>query len=126
MKLLAIDGNSIINRAFYGIRLLTTKDGKYTNAVYGFINILNRLVDMHNPDGIAVAFDVKKPTFRHKEYAEYKAGRHATPEELLSQFAPLKEWLSAMGYHVIECEGYEADDILGTLADMCEKTGMNV
>ena len=123
MKLLAIDGNSIINRAFYGIRLLTTKDGKYTNAVYGFINILNRLKEMHNPDGIAVAFDVKKPTFRHKEYAEYKAGRHATPEELLSQFAPLKEWLAAMGYHVLECEGFEADDILGTLADICEKAG---
>ncbi len=123
MKLLAIDGNSIINRAFYGIRLLTTKDGKYTNAVYGFINILNRLKELHQPDGIAVAFDVKKPTFRHEKYAEYKAGRHATPEELLSQFAPLKEWLSAMGYTVIECAGFEADDILGTLADMCEKTG---
>lgn len=123
MKLLAIDGNSIINRAFYGIRLLTTKDGRYTNAVYGFIAILNRLIEMHSPDGIAVAFDVKKPTFRHEKYAEYKAGRHATPEELLSQFAPLKEWLTAMGYHVIECPGYEADDILGTLADMCEKTG---
>ena len=123
MKLLAIDGNSIINRAFYGIRLLTTKDGKYTNAVYGFINILNRLKELHQPDGIAVAFDVKKPTFRHEKYAEYKAGRHATPEELLSQFAPLKEWLIAMGYSVIECAGYEADDILGTLADMCEKTG---
>ncbi len=123
MKLLAIDGNSIINRAFYGIRLLTTKDGKYTNAVYGFINILNRLNEMHNPDGIAVAFDVKKPTFRHEKYAEYKAGRHATPEELLEQFAPLKEWLAAMGYTVIECAGFEADDILGTLADMCEKAG---
>ena len=123
MKLLAIDGNSIINRAFYGIRLLTTKDGQYTNAVYGFINILNRLCEMHQPDGIAVAFDVKKPTFRHEKYAEYKAGRHATPEELLSQFAPLKAWLTAMGYTVIECEGYEADDILGTLAAMCESAG---
>ena len=123
MKMLAIDGNSIINRAFYGIRLLTTKDGKYTNAVYGFINILNRLIEMHNPDSVAVAFDIKKPTFRHKEYAEYKAGRHATPEELLSQFAPLKEWLNAMGYHVLECEGFEADDILGTLANMCEQAG---
>ncbi|MBQ1186469.1 MAG: DNA polymerase I [Clostridia bacterium] len=123
MKLLAIDGNSIINRAFYGIRLLTTKDGKYTNAVYGFINILNRLKELHNPDGIAVAFDVKKPTFRHEKYAEYKAGRHATPEELLEQFAPLKEWLTAMGYTVIECPGFEADDILGTLAGVCENSG---
>ncbi len=122
MKLLAIDGNSIINRAFYGIKLLTTKDGRYTNAVYGFINILNRLKEAEQPDGIAVAFDLKKPTFRHEKYAEYKAGRHATPPELLEQFAPLKEWLRAMGYTVIECERYEADDILGTLADLCQKT----
>lgn len=123
MKLLAIDGNSIINRAFYGIKLLTTKDGRFTNAVYGFITILNRLREAEEPDGIAVAFDVKKPTFRHEKYAEYKAGRHATPPELLEQFAPLKEWLRAMGYAVIECEGFEADDILGTLATLCEKTG---
>lgn len=123
MKLLAIDGNSIINRAFYGIRLLTTKDGRFTNAVYGFINILNRLREAEQPDGIAVAFDLKKPTFRHLKYAEYKAGRHATPPELLEQFAPLKDWLRAMGYTVIECEGYEADDILGTLAEACEKSG---
>ena len=123
MKLLAIDGNSIINRAFYGIRMLTTKQGVYTNAIYGFINILNRLKDAEQPDGIAVAFDLKKPTFRHEKYPEYKAGRHATPPELLSQFAPLKKWLTLMGYSVIECEGYEADDILGTLADECEKTG---
>ena len=123
MKLLAIDGNSIINRAFYGIKLLTTKDGRFTNAVYGFINILNRLKETEQPDGIAVAFDLKAPTFRHLKYAEYKAGRHATPPELLEQFAPLKEWLRAMGYSVIECEGYEADDILGTLAEACEKSG---
>ena len=123
MKLLAIDGNSIINRAFYGIKLLSTKDGKFTNAVYGFINILNKLKETEHPDGIAVAFDVKKPTFRHEKYAEYKAGRHATPPELLEQFAPLKEWLTLMGYKVIECPGFEADDILGTLADMCEKSG---
>ncbi len=123
MKLLAIDGNSIINRAFYGIKLLTTKDGRFTNAVYGFITILNRLREAEEPDGIAVAFDVKKPTFRHEKYAEYKAGRHATPPELLEQFAPLKEWLRAMGYTVIECEGFEADDILGTLATLCENTG---
>ena len=123
MKLLAIDGNSIINRAFYGIKLLTTKDGRFTNAVYGFITILNRLREAEAPDGIAVAFDLKKPTFRHEKYAEYKAGRHATPPELLEQFTPLKDWLRAMGYTVIECEGYEADDILGTLATMCENTG---
>ncbi len=123
MKLLAIDGNSIINRAFYGIRLLSTKDGRFTNAVYGFISILNRLRETENPDGIAVAFDLKKPTFRHEKYAEYKAGRHATPPELLEQFAPVKQWLTLMGYHVLECEGYEADDILGTLAEACEKNG---
>lgn len=123
MKLLAIDGNSIINRAFYGIKLLTTKSGRYTNAVYGFINILNRLIADENPDGVAVAFDLKKPTFRHLKYPEYKAGRHATPPELLEQFAPLKEWLTAMGYAVLECEGFEADDILGTLAHACEKSG---
>ncbi len=123
MKLLAIDGNSIINRAFYGIKLLTTKDGRYTNAVYGFINILNRLRELENPDGIAVAFDLRKPTFRHEKYSEYKAGRHAMPQELASQFPPLKEWLVAMGYKVIECEGYEADDILGTLARMSEESG---
>lgn len=122
MKLLAIDGNSIINRAFYGIKLLTTKDGRYTNAVYGFINILNRLKELENPDGIAVAFDLRKPTFRHQKYAEYKAGRHAMPDELASQFSPLKEWLVAMGYKVIECEGYEADDILGTFARLCEES----
>ncbi len=121
MKILAIDGNSIINRAFYGIRLLSTKDGKFTNAVYGFISILNRLREMEAPDGIVVAFDLKKPTFRHEKYAEYKAGRHATPPELLEQFAPVKKWLTLMGYKVIECEGYEADDILGTVAEICSK-----
>ena len=121
MKLLAIDGNSIINRAFYGIRLLTTKDGRFTNAVYGFINILSRLKELEQPDGIAVAFDLKKPTFRHIKYPEYKAGRHATPPELLEQFEPLKKWLTAMGYTVLEKEGFEADDILGSLAALCEK-----
>ena len=126
MKLLAIDGNSIINRAFYGIRLLSTKDGKFTNAVYGFINILNKLKEYENPDGIAIAFDVKKPTFRHEKYAEYKAGRHETPRELLEQFAPLKKWLSLMGYKVIECPGYEADDIIGTVSKIAENDGFKV
>lgn len=120
MKLLAIDGNSIINRAFYGIKLLTTKDGRYTNAVYGFINILNRLVELENPDGIAVAFDLHAPTFRHLKYVAYKAGRRKMPDELASQFPVLKEWLTLAGCHCIECEGYEADDILGTLADAAE------
>lgn len=121
MKLLAIDGNSIINRAFYGIKLLTTKDGQYTNAVYGFINILNRLVELEKPDAIAVAFDLKAPTFRHKQFEGYKAGRKGMPSELASQLPILKEWLSLAGHTCIECEGFEADDILGTLARICEE-----
>lgn len=123
MKLLAIDGNSIINRAFYGIKLLSTKDGQYTNAVYGFINILNKLLEKENPDCVAVAFDIKAPTFRHKMYGEYKAGRHAMPDELKHQFPILKEWLTLAGYSYVECEGYEADDILGTLAYSAQKSG---
>jgi len=122
MKLLAIDGNSIINRAFYGIKILTTKDGRYTNAVYGFINILNRLLETENPDGVAVAFDLKKPTFRHEKYTEYKAGRKGMPAELAEQMPVLKEWLTLAGYTCIECQGFEADDILGTLARVCEET----
>ena len=123
MKLLAIDGNSIINRAFYGIKLLSTKDGQYTNAVYGFINILNKLLEKENPDCVAVAFDLKAPTFRHKMYDAYKAGRHAMPDELRQQFPILKEWLTLAGYSYIECEGYEADDILGTLAHSAATSG---
>lgn len=123
MKLLAIDGNSLINRAFYGIKLLSTKDGRFTNAVYGFINILNKLLDTVSPDGVAVAFDLKSPTFRHKKYAEYKAGRHAMPEELKEQFPVIKDWLKFAGYSCIECEGFEADDILGTLAASAVKNG---
>ena len=123
LKLLAIDGNSIINRAFYGIKLLTTKDGTYTNGVYGFINILNKLRELENPDGIAVAFDLRKPTFRHLKYDAYKAGRKGMPDELASQMPILKEWLTLAGYACVECEGYEADDILGTLAAACESYG---
>ena len=123
MKLLAIDGNSIINRAFYGIKLLSTKDGQYTNGIYGFINILNKLCDMEKPDGVAVAFDLKAPTFRHKQYSEYKAGRKGMPPELAEQMPVLKEWLKLAGYTCIECEGFEADDILGTLAHLSEQSG---
>ncbi|MBE6786988.1 MAG: DNA polymerase I [Ruminococcaceae bacterium] len=123
MKLLAIDGNSIINRAFYGIKLLTTKDGQYTNGIYGFINILHRLEELENPDGVAVAFDLKVPTFRHEMYPEYKAGRKGMPEELRSQMPILKEWLALAGYTCIECAGFEADDILGTLSALCEQNG---
>ena len=123
MKLLAIDGNSLINRAFYGIKMLTTKNGQYTNAIYGFINILHRLEEMESPDGVVVAFDLKAPTFRHLKYDAYKAGRKGMPEELRQQMPLLKEWLDLAGYVRIECEGFEADDILGTVARLCEESG---
>lgn len=116
MRLLVIDGNSIINRAFYGIKLLSTKDGKYTNGIYGFMNIFHKLLEECQPDRVAVAFDVKKPTFRHEMYSEYKAGRHAMPDELKQQMPVLKELLTLMGYRVVEQAGWEADDILGTLS----------
>ena len=117
MKLLAIDGNSIVNRAFYGVKLLSTKDGKYyTNAIFGFLNILLKLTSEVTPDAVAVAFDVKEPTFRHKMYDGYKANRHGMPDELASQMPILKDILRAMGYKLLEAPGWEADDILGTLA----------
>ncbi|MBQ3149819.1 MAG: DNA polymerase I [Clostridia bacterium] len=119
MKLLVLDGNSIINRAFYGIKLLTTKDGRFTNGIYGFMTILLRLRDECNPDGIVVAFDLKKPTFRHEMYSEYKAGRKGMPDELAQQMPVLKELLKAIGCTVLEKEGFEADDILGTLSHLC-------
>ena len=111
MKLLVIDGNSILNRAYYGVRLLSTKDGRFTNGIYGFLNIFLSLLSNFEPDSVAVAFDLKAPTFRHKMYSEYKAGRKPAPRELVEQFAPLKELLTALGYTVVEKEGYEADDI---------------
>ena len=120
-KLLAIDGNSILNRAFYGVRPLTTKDGFPTNALYGLITMIARQADALAPDYCAVAFDLKAPTFRHKMFAEYKAGRRPMPDELAAQLPVAKELLVAMGYHVLEKEGYEADDILGTLAELCEQ-----
>ena len=116
MKLLVLDGNSIINRAFYGIRLLTTKDGIYTNGIYGFLSIYQRLCDEVEPDGVVAAFDLRAPTFRHAMYDEYKAGRKGMPGELASQMPILKELLGYLGVSVLECEGFEADDILGTLA----------
>lgn len=121
MKLLVLDGNSILNRAFYGIKLLTTKDGRFTNGIYGFLSILLRLREECAPDGIVAAFDLRAPTFRHKMYAEYKAGRKGMPEELAQQMPVLKTLLRALGYAVVEQEGYEADDILGTLARLCEQ-----
>lgn len=119
MKLLVIDGNSIMNRAFYGIKILTARDGHFTNAIYGFLNIYLSLKETYSPDAVAVAFDLKAPTFRHDVYAEYKAGRKPMPAELFEQMQPLKELLCALGCHIVECKGYEADDILGTLSASC-------
>ncbi len=120
MKILLIDGNSIINRAFYGIRMLNAPDGTPTNGVYGFLNILQKLLDEEQPEGLCVAFDMKAPTFRHVQYTEYKAQRKGMPEELAVQMPILKEVLDAMGIRRCELEGWEADDLLGTLSRRCE------
>ena len=128
-KLVLIDGNSIMNRAFYGImgsKMLTTKDGKYTNAVYGFLAILFKLIDEVKPNYMAVAFDLKAPTARHKMYEGYKANRKGMPEELAEQMPVIKQVLRAMKIDIIEKEGYEADDILGTLSIYGEKQGLEV
>ena len=123
MKLMILDGNSIINRAFYGVRLLSTKDGVYTNAIYGFLNILERLRADEQPDALCVAFDLKAPTFRHLTYDGYKATRHPMPEELAMQMPLMKEVLGAMNIPIYECEGWEADDILGTAGEICAREG---
>lgn len=123
MRLLVIDGNSIANRAFYGIRLLSTKDGRYTNAIVGFLNILQKLLEMSKADRVAVAFDVHAPTFRHEMYDDYKAGRKGMPEELRQQMPVLKNVLELMGYNLVEKAGFEADDILGTLARAAVEDG---
>ena len=128
-KFLLVDGNSIMNRAFYGImgsKMLTTKDGKYTNAVYGFLAILFKLLDDIQPQYMAVAFDLKAPTARHKMYEGYKANRHGMPDELAEQMPIIKEVLRAMNIDIIEMEGYEADDILGTLSCYGEAKNLDV
>ena len=123
MTLLAIDGNSILNRAFYGIRMLTSSKGVPTNALFGFFNIYLKEAAQVQPDGVAVAFDLRSPTFRHKAVASYKANRKGMPEELAQQLAPVKALLRGMGITVLEAEGFEADDILGTLARICTEHG---
>lgn len=123
MKCMVIDGNSILNRAFYGIRLLSTKEGIYTNATYGFLTILQKLQREEAPDAICVAFDRREPTFRHEKYEEYKAGRHAMPEELASQVPLIKEALDGLRIKRYEKPGYEADDLIGTIAARCEQAG---
>ena len=123
MKLMILDGNSIVNRAFYGVRMLNAPDGTPTNAVFGFLNILQRMLDEQKPDALCVAFDRKEPTFRHKAYDGYKAQRKPMPEELAVQMPLLKETLDAMGIRRYELAGYEADDILGTVARICRERG---
>ncbi len=123
MKLLAIDGNSILNRAFYGIKLLSNKKGVFTNAIFGFMNIYLKNLGDVQPDSVAVAFDLKSPTFRHKKVESYKANRKGMPPELAQQLPLVKELLTLMGIKVVECEGYEADDILGTLSKSCTDCG---
>ncbi len=123
MKLLAIDGNSIMNRAFYGIKMLSNKNGVYTNAVTGFMNIYLAMINELAPDGIAVAFDLRAPTFRHKAVGSYKANRHGMPDELAEQMPIIKSLLTALGIRVLECEGFEADDVLGTLSKICTDSG---
>ena len=119
-----LDGNSIVNRAFYGIRLLTNKDGVYTNAIYGFLNILFKYISEENPTHLCVAFDVHAPTFRHKAFSEYKAQRKGMPDELRQQMPILKDILSAMNIRMLELEGYEADDIIGTVSRICDENNI--
>lgn len=123
MKLVILDGNSIVNRAFYGIRQLSAPNGTPTNGVYGFLAILRKLIDAEKPDSLCVAFDLKAPTFRHKRYDGYKAQRKGMPEELAVQIPILKEVLDEMGILRLELEGYEADDLLGTVGKRCEASG---
>ena len=123
MKLMILDGNSVINRAFYGVRPLTTRDGLYTNAIFGFLNILQRVTAEEKPDALCVAFDLHGPTFRHLQYEGYKATRHGMPDELAMQMPVMKDVLSAMNIPIYECQGWEADDVIGTVAETCTKQG---
>ena len=125
-KLIIIDGNSIINRAFYALPQMNNKDGLNTNGIYGFTTMLFKLIDMYNPTHISVAFDKKSPTFRHLEYTAYKAGRKKMPDELREQFEPLKKLLDAFNINRLEIDGYEADDIIGTISKIAEDEGFEV
>ena len=125
-KLVLIDGHSILNRAFYGVPELTNSEGLHTNAVYGFLNIMFKILEEEKPDHLAVAFDLKEPTFRHKMYADYKGTRKPMPEELREQVPLMKEVLAAMGVPILTMAGYEADDILGTIAKRCQAEGEEV
>ena len=120
-KILAIDGNSILNRAFYGVRPLSNRDGFPTNALFGAVTMIGKQLDVINPDAAVIAYDLKAPTFRHKMYPDYKAGRHEMPGELRRQMPVSRELAEALGLCVMDCEGYEADDILGTVAALTEE-----
>ena len=123
MKLLILDGNSVINRAFYGVKPLTTREGLYTHAVYGFLNILEKMEKEEKPDAVCVAFDLHGPTFRHLQYDGYKATRHGMPEELDQQMPVMKQVLAAMNIPIYECQGWEADDVIGTVGRICGNNG---
>lgn len=123
MKLLILDGNSVINRAFFGVRPLTTREGLYTHAVYGFLNILERMEKEEQPDAVCVSFDLHGPTFRHEMYDGYKATRHGMPEELAQQMPVMKDVLRAMNIPIYECQGWEADDVIGTVGRICSNNG---
>ena len=119
MKLLILDGNSVINRAYFGVKPLTTREGLYTHAIYGFLNILERMEKEEQPDAVCVAFDLHGPTFRHLKYDGYKATRHGMPEELAQQMPIMKQILKAMNIPIYECQGWEADDVIGTVGRIC-------
>ena len=125
-KLVLIDGHSILNRAFYGVPDLTNSEGLHTNAVYGFLNIMFKILDEEKADHLAVAFDLKEPTFRHKMYGDYKGTRKPMPQELHEQVPLMKEVLKAMGIPILTLPGYEADDILGTVAKRSQAAGVSV
>ncbi len=123
MKLMVIDGNSIVNRAYYGIRPLSTRDGLYTHAIYGFLTTLQRLLDEEQPEALCVTFDRREPTFRHQADEAIKAQRKGMPEELAMQLPYLKQVLSAMNIPQYDLTGYEADDLIGTISRRCEAAG---
>ena len=123
MKLLILDGNSVINRAYFGVKPLTTREGLYTHAIFGFLNILDRMEKEEQPDAVCVAFDLHGPTFRHLRYDGYKATRHGMPEELAMQMPVMKDVLRAMNIPIYECQGWEADDVIGTVGKICSNNG---
>ena len=125
-RLLILDGHSLMYRAFYALPALTNSDGIYTNAVYGFTSMLLKMKEEFEPDYIVTTFDRKAPTFRHEEYKDYKAGRKKMPDELIGQFSIVRELLEKMAIDIFELDGFEADDLIGTLSVIGEKEGLEV